>query len=371
MIRRTGAICIVVDTRDDFGGQTNVDILNNDIDECHPVGRVGAIRVGSPGVGSLSPEQPVTATGVVNIIGNTIRNSSEDCLNSAIAFDVFRGRIERNRIVDFVQPCADAESTEPGRRRSGSGCAHGSSRSTGRADRALQRHPRECARRAPRGAQPEDPDRCHVQLLGIGSRARQVSGPVPEMPSSSSRAQPGSRVQAVRNRRPSRSPTGLTAEASCFSLQASGSGGPEVASRNAMSQSAPISRVYRQVSIPCAGPRRHREQCHGLSASRFDRRWSFLAVLASFPTAAPKFSDWSAPVNLGSVVNSPIGDSTPAVSRKTGEPLLQFQPTGWIRVAATSGSRSGTAWRSPGDLQPTSAACQHRGHRQQPRAVPR
>jgi hypothetical protein len=106
MVRRTGAICIVVDTRADFGGQTNVDILNNDIDECHPVARVGAIKVGSPSVALQSPKQPITATGVVNIIGNTIRNSSEDCLNNAIAYDVFAGRIERNRIVDFVQPCA-------------------------------------------------------------------------------------------------------------------------------------------------------------------------------------------------------------------------------------------------------------------------
>jgi len=107
MIRRTGAICIVVDTRADFGGRTNVDIVNNEIDECHPVAGVGAIKVGSPAVGLLSPEHPVTATGVVNISRNTIRNSSEDCLNSAIAYDVFGGTIERNRIIDFVQTCAD------------------------------------------------------------------------------------------------------------------------------------------------------------------------------------------------------------------------------------------------------------------------
>ena len=106
-VRRTGAICIDVSTRPDFGGHTTVDIVNNDIDECHPFGRVGAIKVGSPGVGSLSPEHPITATGVVNIVGNTIRNSSEDCLNSAIAFDVYAGRIERNRIIDFVQSCAE------------------------------------------------------------------------------------------------------------------------------------------------------------------------------------------------------------------------------------------------------------------------
>jgi Protein kinase domain len=106
MIRRTGNICLVVETRDDFGGETNVEIVNNDIDECHPVARVSAILVGSPPIAALSRDRPVIATGVVNIVGNTIRNSSEDCLNSAIAYDVFSGRIERNRIVNFVQPCA-------------------------------------------------------------------------------------------------------------------------------------------------------------------------------------------------------------------------------------------------------------------------
>jgi hypothetical protein len=106
MVRRFGAICIVVDTRADFGGHTNVEILNNNVDECHPVGRVSAIKVGSLPVGVLSPKEPTTATGTVNIIGNTIRNSSEDCLNSAIAYNVYAGRIERNRIVDFVKSCA-------------------------------------------------------------------------------------------------------------------------------------------------------------------------------------------------------------------------------------------------------------------------
>jgi hypothetical protein len=106
MVRRFGAICIVVDTRADFGGHTKVEILNNDIDECHPVARVAAIKVGSPPAGLLSPKEPITATGNVDIIGNTIRNSSEDCLNNAIAYDVFGGRIERNRIIDFVKPCA-------------------------------------------------------------------------------------------------------------------------------------------------------------------------------------------------------------------------------------------------------------------------
>jgi hypothetical protein len=106
MVRRFGAICIVLDTRDDFGGEMHVDIVDNDIDECHPVGRVGAIKVGTPSVALMSPKEPVTATGVVNIVGNTIRNSSEDCLNSAISYNVYAGRIERNRIIDFVKPCA-------------------------------------------------------------------------------------------------------------------------------------------------------------------------------------------------------------------------------------------------------------------------
>ena len=36
-------LLLVVDPREDFGGRTNVEILNNDIDECHPIGRVAAI----------------------------------------------------------------------------------------------------------------------------------------------------------------------------------------------------------------------------------------------------------------------------------------------------------------------------------------
>ena len=106
IIRRTGDVCVVVVIRDDLSGETNAEIVNNDIDECHPVARVGAILVGTQTVLTLSPDRPITATGQVNIIGNTLRNSSADCLTAAIMFDVLGGRIERNRIVDFVQPCA-------------------------------------------------------------------------------------------------------------------------------------------------------------------------------------------------------------------------------------------------------------------------
>jgi hypothetical protein len=40
-----------------------------------------------------------------------------------------------------------------------------------------------------------------------------------------------------------------------------------------------------------------------------------VALLASYPAAAPKYSDWSAPVNLGAAVNSPFDDRGPAISK--------------------------------------------------------
>ena len=45
-----------------------------------------------------------------------------------------------------------------------------------------------------------------------------------------------------------------------------------------------------------------------------------VVLVAPFPTAAQNFPDWSAPVNLGSVVNSSGGDAAPAIS-KDGESL--------------------------------------------------
>jgi hypothetical protein len=102
-IRRTGGACIVINTRTDFGGEANADILDNDLDECYPLQRAGAILVQSPGLATV----PITATGVVNIIGNTIRNTLESCLvTTAISHIFARARIERNRILDVVQPCA-------------------------------------------------------------------------------------------------------------------------------------------------------------------------------------------------------------------------------------------------------------------------
>jgi Tol biopolymer transport system component len=40
-----------------------------------------------------------------------------------------------------------------------------------------------------------------------------------------------------------------------------------------------------------------------------------VVLLASYPTAAPKYSAWSAPVKLGAVINSPFNDQGPAISK--------------------------------------------------------
>ena len=106
VIRRMGGACIFTVTRADLAGELNADILNNDLDECHPIGRVASIIVGNAAANPPSATRPIRATGVVNIIGNTFRNSAQHCLSSAIAYEVYTGRIEHNRIIDLVQPCA-------------------------------------------------------------------------------------------------------------------------------------------------------------------------------------------------------------------------------------------------------------------------
>jgi hypothetical protein len=108
VLRRAGGACLFVVTRSDLGGETNAEILDNDFDECHPLGRVSAILVGPIAMNSPNATRPLTATGTVNIIGNTIRNSLGFCLNAAISYEVYSGRIEHNRITDFVPPCAVA-----------------------------------------------------------------------------------------------------------------------------------------------------------------------------------------------------------------------------------------------------------------------
>ena len=115
VIRHTGGACIIAVTRADFGGETNADIVDNEVDDCHPLARVASIIVGLP---APLPRGPVTvtSTGTVNIVGNTIRNSSESCLPSnAIHYEFLTGRIERNRVLSVVQGCATSGvRTRPG-----------------------------------------------------------------------------------------------------------------------------------------------------------------------------------------------------------------------------------------------------------------
>lgn len=103
VIRRTGGVCIAVFMRDDFSGETNANILDNDLDECYPLARLGSLIVQA----HVAPTVPVTATGVVHIIGNTIRNTTGSCLpTTAIVQSFGTGYIERNRVLGVVQPCA-------------------------------------------------------------------------------------------------------------------------------------------------------------------------------------------------------------------------------------------------------------------------
>jgi hypothetical protein len=107
VLRRGGGACIFAVTRADLGGALNAEILGNHIDQCHPTGRVAAIIVGPLASNLPSATRPVTATGVVKIIGNVFQNSSASCLPaSAIAFEVGSGRIERNQIRSYVRSCA-------------------------------------------------------------------------------------------------------------------------------------------------------------------------------------------------------------------------------------------------------------------------
>lgn len=102
-VRRTGGACIFVSTLPNLGGESNVDILANDIDECYPLQGAGSLLVQPPGGVSGT----VTATGVVNIIGNTIRNSLASPLPATAISQLFApGRVERNRILGVVQPDA-------------------------------------------------------------------------------------------------------------------------------------------------------------------------------------------------------------------------------------------------------------------------
>jgi hypothetical protein len=99
-IRHTGGACIAVTTRSDLGGETNVDILDNDLDECYPLQRAGVLLVQA----TAGVTGTITATGTVNIVGNTIRNSLGSPLAATAISQMYApGRIERNRIIGVVK----------------------------------------------------------------------------------------------------------------------------------------------------------------------------------------------------------------------------------------------------------------------------
>src|SRR2546425_170555 len=55
VIRRTGGACISVAMRSDFGGETNADILENDLDECYPLLRAGSAHARLRGGANIDP----------------------------------------------------------------------------------------------------------------------------------------------------------------------------------------------------------------------------------------------------------------------------------------------------------------------------
>jgi hypothetical protein len=107
-IRQTGGACIAIATRADLGGETNADVVGNELDECYPVQGAGSLIVQA----LAGQRGTVTATGVVNIIGNTIRNSFRSSLPTTAITQMYApGRIERNQILGVVQPGATGIAT--------------------------------------------------------------------------------------------------------------------------------------------------------------------------------------------------------------------------------------------------------------------
>src|SRR5262249_20349327 len=107
VIRRSGAACILVLVRDDLAGETNVDIVDNDLDEYHSRGGAGAIGWGPRGENAPPAPRPLTAPGEVNTVGTTTRNSPGSCRTpTAINFQALGGQVERKRIEGVVQACS-------------------------------------------------------------------------------------------------------------------------------------------------------------------------------------------------------------------------------------------------------------------------
>jgi hypothetical protein len=114
VIRRAGGACVFVQVRTDLQGETNAQIFDNDLDQCYPAGRAGAIFVAPQGTNNPSVPYAqcpkagaMCARGIVEIVGNRIRNTERSCVTTTgINFIALSGRIERNRLEGVVQTCA-------------------------------------------------------------------------------------------------------------------------------------------------------------------------------------------------------------------------------------------------------------------------
>jgi Tol biopolymer transport system component len=78
-----------------------------------------------------------------------------------------------------------------------------------------------------------------------------------------------------------------------------------------------------------------------------------VALLASYPTAEPKYSAWSVPVNLGAVINSTSNDQGPAISRdglslyfSSGRPGGSGRSDIWVSQRASLGA----PWDTPANV---------------------
>jgi hypothetical protein len=87
-VRRTTFSCLQPQ-----GPNVNAEIVGNDLDECGPIGGIRA---------------PGLVRNVVNIVRNVVRNSTGSDSRFGIRVSGGAGRIERNQVLQYVQPSADA-----------------------------------------------------------------------------------------------------------------------------------------------------------------------------------------------------------------------------------------------------------------------
>jgi hypothetical protein len=86
------------------GAETNVDVLDNDFLDC------GALVAGKVNYAIvIQGAAGATTAGHINVVGNTIRNTTRtapSCNTAAILYEHYTGRIEHNSIIEAVPSCA-------------------------------------------------------------------------------------------------------------------------------------------------------------------------------------------------------------------------------------------------------------------------